>query len=236
MYKLLLLLFVAYPQISGAQSTLYYKLVKVAVDEKVSTDVSGGQFITFAAGKCYESDKEGYSVENGSAEFKSEKNGVKTYVGDCYYGKGFLRFNTDYSKLNIVVDNAVYVYARSNAPAGTTTCSLIKSKPKKSQSISGPFIVPMANPQMTITTNNEQHQSGNSKQAQGGYKPTLNRYRCHHCGGKGERIQHEYVPTFGLDGPSKYCDKCRESWNHGTLHVHHTCVHCNGKGYIEKYE
>ena len=107
---LFLLLFVGYPQISDAQSTLYYKLVKVAVDEKVSTDVSGGQFITFAAGKCYESDKEGYSVENGSAEFKSEKNGIKTYVGDCYYGKGLLRFNSDYSKLNIVVDNAVYVY------------------------------------------------------------------------------------------------------------------------------
>lgn len=55
---------------------------------------------------------------------------------------------------------------------------------------------------------------------------------CPYCSGKGETIQHEYVATFGLDGPSTYCAKCGQSWSHGTVHAHHTCNHCNGTGYI----
>lgn len=61
------------------------------------------------------------------------------------------------------------------------------------------------------------------------------RNKCHYCNGTGERIQHEScrVPTFGLDGPRVYCSKCNQSWNPGTVHAHHYCNYCNGRGYTE---
>ncbi len=53
---------------------------------------------------------------------------------------------------------------------------------------------------------------------------------CPYCNGKGETIQHEYVSTFGLDGPRVHCNICNQSWSHGTVHAHHRCNHCNGTG------
>lgn len=59
------------------------------------------------------------------------------------------------------------------------------------------------------------------------------RKKCAYCSGKGERIQHEYVSKFGLDGPRVYCNICKQSWSYGTVHAHHKCNHCNGTGYYE---
>lgn len=57
---------------------------------------------------------------------------------------------------------------------------------------------------------------------------------CSYCSGKGETIQHESVATFGLSGPKVQCSKCNKSWSYGTVHAHHTCNHCHGKGYVDK--
>ena len=46
-----------------AQTTSYYKLTRQIVDGQSSTNVSGGQFITFNKDKCYESDKDGFTVD-----------------------------------------------------------------------------------------------------------------------------------------------------------------------------
>lgn len=55
---------------------------------------------------------------------------------------------------------------------------------------------------------------------------------CRYCE-DGEIIQHDYVPTFGVDGPRVYCSKCNQSWSPGTVHAHHQCNYCNGRGYTE---
>lgn len=61
---------------------------------------------------------------------------------------------------------------------------------------------------------------------------TTVRNKCPYCT-NGYKIQHESVATYGLDGPSTYCNICNKSWSYGTVHAHHQCNHCKGKGYTE---
>ena len=75
------------------------------------------------------------------------------------------------------------------------------------------------------SSNNSTQYSSSSKQG------TTTRHKCHYCDG-GERIQHEYVSTFGVNGPPVYCSICNRSWSYGTVHVHHKCKYCDGSGYI----
>ena len=80
----------------------------------------------------------------------------------------------------------------------------------------------------TISGNNNISTSGSTST-----QKTKIRKNCAYCGGKGETIQHESVATFGLSGSRVYCNKCNQSWSHGTVHAHHFCNHCNGTGYKE---
>ena len=102
---------------------------------KTSTAVSGGQFITFDGKRCYESDKYGNNVGNGILSYEKDKsnNSISYYWGNCYHGIGaFMSFNADKSLMNIeTAKNHIYVYKRATAPAGITTCSLIR-KPRPS--------------------------------------------------------------------------------------------------------
>lgn len=141
-FKALLLLF-TFLMISltaSAQTTYYYKLTKKKVNGEVSENVSGGQFITLVKNGdvCYESDKEGFSVNHGRMEYKStDENGIRLYVGDNYYGSNsILLFKSDYSSFNIKVGNDVYVYKRATPPSGVTTCSLIRKPVENNSSAS----------------------------------------------------------------------------------------------------
>lgn len=61
---------------------------------------------------------------------------------------------------------------------------------------------------------------------------TVVQNKCPYCK-NGEIIQHEFASTLGVDGPRVYCNKCNQSWNYGTIHTHHQCQHCGGRGYTE---
>ncbi len=50
---------------SSSQTTYYYKMVRKIENGKNSTEVKGGQFITFTNSLCYESDSKGKSVGHG---------------------------------------------------------------------------------------------------------------------------------------------------------------------------
>lgn len=76
----------------------------------------------------------------------------------------------------------------------------------------------------------KQEGSGNTTTTQ---TRTTTTKKCAYCSGNGETIQHESVATFGLDGPSKYCDICKKSYSYGTVHAHHKCSHCGGSGVRE---
>lgn len=221
-----------YPVIAMGQTTIYYKFTKKIQNGIEYTNTAGGQFISFLNGTCYDSDKWGISVGNGHLVFEEQySNSSKTYIGNSYFGKVVYRFKNDLSLLNIIVsENLVYVYKRTTAPSNQTTCSLIrkKNRSKTSADQSSQRSVNIDTyDNLGVNLNALDNNTNTSRQK------TKVRKQCAYCSGKGERIQHEYVSTFGLDGPRVYCRICNQSWSYGTVHVHHKCNHCNGSGYYE---
>lgn len=220
---------------ASAQATYYYKLTKKVVNGKTSENVSGGQFITITnnGSTCYESNKEGFSVNHGRLDYKStEENGIRLYTGASYYGDNtILLFKSDYSSFNIKTMNGdVYVYKRTTPPAGVTTCSLIRKPTPSGGSNSGSGYVPPAYPQTTYspTTYPTTTSSSTSSSASSSSQPSSTapaKRECIRCHGTG-RQEYEGV-TFGVD--TKYCSECRRTVSSG--HYHSTCQLCNGKGY-----
>ena len=52
----------------SAQDVRYYKLTKKKENGTISTNVLGGQFITFRGDVCYESNKNGVGVDHGTMQ------------------------------------------------------------------------------------------------------------------------------------------------------------------------
>lgn len=125
-----------------AQDVHYYKFTKQVVNGVQSTNVSGGQFITFISDKCYESNNKGVGVDNGLLTKNNNYSNSQftIYQGSCFYGSNAeFKFNADKSILNIITEKGdIYVYKRSTPPQGVTTCSLIKKEQKKSSGPSTP--------------------------------------------------------------------------------------------------
>lgn len=185
-------------------------LSKKVFDGVSSTTVSGGQFITFTDNACYESDKDGYSVGNGSLKYKSMRDGITTYAGTSYWGSSMFKFNSDRSMLNVIADGNVYVYRRTAAPSGVTTCSLIR-KSQSSSSTFTPMEVPNVTPSITseepVNTPNKGHYETKTEQCvecmgrgynmkylyHGGDKSSSIQQRCIFCHGKGTITKREYV-------------------------------------------
>lgn len=132
----------------------------------------------------------------------------------------------NFSSLNIITPKGdIYAYKKVAPPSNIETCSLIKNQKNSSSSFIGATISYESAP---INNNTNYTNNVNSS-----VKKTKVRKKCAYCSGKGEHIQHEYVSTFGLNGPRVYCNICNKSWSYGTVHVHHRCNHCNGTGYYE---
>lgn len=218
---------------SMAQTTYYYKLTKKKVNGVISEKVSGGQFITIAKKGyvCYESDKDGFSVNHGRMDYKTTENGIQVYEGASYYGDHtILLFKSDYSSFNIKTMNGdVYVYKRATPPAGVTTCSLIRKPTPSGSSDSGSGYVPPVYPQTTYTpTTSSTTTTSSSSSSSSSSQPattTPAKRECIRCHGTG-RQEYEGV-TYGLD--TKYCSECRRAVPSG--HYHGPCQLCNGKGY-----
>jgi hypothetical protein len=207
----------------SAQNVRYYKLTRKVEDGKSSTNVSGGQFITFVSDMCFESNKNGVGVGHGTMTRNKAYSDAEysTYQGNSYWGKkADFKFNADKSILNVVLENGdVYVYKYATAPTGQETCSLIR----KSGGGGGggvvvtpmPIIVnpntPTPTPTPTPTT------------------PTPQKtHKCGLCGGSGEWAHDdESIPDFGTG--NKYCSKCGKTV--GPKHVHTQCPSCKGKGW-----
>ena len=235
--KTLLLLFtvLVFSLTASAQTTYYYKLTKKKVNGVVSENVSGGQFITLVknGAVCYESDKEGFSVNHGRLDYKSsDENGIKLYVGGSYYGSNsILLFKSDYSSFNIKVGNDVYVYKRATPPAGAMTCSLIRKPESSSSSSSGGYVPPASAyqpvilPSTTYPSSSSSSSTSTSSSSSRTTTTTPAKRECIRCHGTG-RQEYEGV-TFGVD--TKYCNECHRTVSSG--HYHSTCQLCHGKGY-----
>lgn len=213
--------------VSYAQTVCYYQLTKTKINGIVSDQNNGGQFICIYDGFCYDCDINGNGVGNGQLHLKSRGEYI-VYFGESFFGKStYYKFDNSFSRLNVITpEGDIYAYKRGTPLADVRTCSLIKKQSGVPPSgIVGcpPF--------------SEYGLSGNSESSQCdiGVSEHKNKVRkkCAYCSGRGEMIQHEYVTTFGLDGPRVYCRICNKSWNYGTVHAHHMCTHCKGTGYYE---
>lgn len=222
----------------SAQETYYYQLIKKVHSNVVSTDVSGGQFITFINDLCFDSNKNGYSVGNGTLKLNPQAIGsYKTYEGKSYWGEdASFRFKFDLSILNVVLDNGdVYVYKRTTPPTGVTTCSLIR----KPETRGGEYKAPVNPVQPTYpqggysgggTNNGSNTGSTNNNRRTETETPVRQPQRkwCRNCGGSGKcRICNGtgWVHRIGI-GHDSYCSSCP---NHSGR-----CSSCNGRG--EWYE
>lgn len=165
----------------GFSQTMYYKLIRKVVNGVSLNEVSGGQFITFVKNKCYESDKWGYSVNNGVLVFHRLENGISKYIGDSYWGYSVFKFNLDKMFLNVETsDGNIYVYKHSAVPSDVTTSSLIKT----SESINTNMEL-----EATIERNIEVYDNyvTNSVTTNSSKVETHNSHEelCYNCGGKG---------------------------------------------------
>ena len=109
--------------------TRYYKQIKVVTkDHKEQAGNSSGQFITFNDKGCYDSDKSGYTVNNGFLKFGKSTADRVYYSGYSYWGEAMYIFTENYGRLNIVVEESdiTYVYVLATPPANVYTCALIK--------------------------------------------------------------------------------------------------------------
>lgn len=132
------------------QNVNYFELQKFIVNGKLSTNVSGGQFIVFAGKTCFESDVYGAPVGHGSLRYNKahSDNSKSIYEGSSYWGDNTeFVFNADKSKM-VVVDKQgnKYVYRRSTPPAGVTTCSLIRKVERNPNNDFNPTPAPTPTP------------------------------------------------------------------------------------------
>lgn len=208
-----------------AQTVHYYQLTKTKINGIVSTQNNGGQFICIYDDFCYDCDKNGKGVGNGQLHLKNSGEYI-TYMGESYFGKGsYYKFNLSFTNLNIITPKGdIYAYKKVIAPSNVNTCSLIKCQRNLPSSI---IETPSLSESTQININTNSINDVNISR-----EKTKVRKRCAHCN-KGERIQHESVSTFGLDGPRVHCNICNQSWSYGTVHAHHRCNHCKGTGYYE---
>lgn len=147
--KLLLLgLWIVWGMVSVNAQTHYYKLNSYGKNGTENTNVSGGQFITFQAAICMETDWTGVSIGTG---YLTRKNNVpNTYVGSANWGSGTkFVFSSDKSTLTVYAPNGnIFRYTRATAPSNAKTCSLLKgSSPAPVISSGGTGGTPVRKPQ-----------------------------------------------------------------------------------------
>lgn len=235
-------LFILISMCVSAQKTYYYKLTKRVKDGVSHSSVSGGQFITFIDKACYESDKNGFSVEHGRLDYKYSENGIDIYIGGSYWGRhAVFLFKDDLSALNVKTeDGEVYVYKRVVAPSNVTTCSLIK---KKSSGGGGNFS--SANTYSSYSqggyagggTYNSGNSGSSSHSSSNSYrqdKPQKTRHTCPGCNGSGKIVRNDgSISSYGAKGYMKKCPTCGYEYWSTTFHRHENCGICHGRGYKE---
>lgn len=247
-FVITLLLLIAFGQSTDAQ-TYYYKYTKSIIKGKHDTNVSGGQFITLDGNKCFESDKYGNNVGNGTMVYDAENSKqLKTYWGSCYWSKNaYMKFNADKSVMNIETNaGKIYVYKRATAPAGVTTCSLIrKSDPSSGGSSEGGSYTPSYPVQPnypqgghtgggTYNIGNSGVSSHNNSNSYHQDKPQKTRHTCPGCNGAGSIVRNDgSVSSYGGSGYKKRCPTCGYEYWSTTFHRHETCRICHGRGYQE---
>ena len=207
----------------SAQKTYYYKMVKKCEKGVESTDVSGGQFVTFYPNMCFESTRDGYGIGHGTLKLVSKTNEAIVYRGMSYWDNTtvFKFLNNNSKMLVITASGDQYGYVYTTAPNTATTCSLIrKNKPVQSSGIDVP--VPINN---DFVNENVKPQNNRNTTVQKKVRP------CRACNGVGSiKKSIGTVAGYGLDNSKWYCAECGTSFSR--RHTHQRCTNCNGTGQV----
>lgn len=219
------------------QEVLYYALTKKMHNGTTSTNVSGGQFITFIDNICYESNKKGIGVGHGTLKLnKSYSNyNYKFYMGSSYWGDAAtFKFKSDLSVLNVVLENGdVYVYKRQTAPSSVTACSLIRKRGGSSGS-SGTYSPSYPNNGYggSYIPNNGSSSSSSRRQNTTPSRNQPTKHTCSLCNGQRRIVKDTYPSLYGQSDYQIKCNECGGYFMRSTGHTHITCPQCHGKGYF----
>lgn len=189
---------------SISQTTKYYKFIKRVENNIPTTNVEGGQYVTFLGDICYESNNKGIGVGHGTL-IKSQNHSASeflVYIGSSYWGTSTtFKFNSDKSILNVVLDNGdIYVYKQNNPPLNVTTCSLIRPK----SSNHNPEHTPIMTDDVPIQENNESQST-----TSGHYEEYFE--KCIECNGQGFILKKTYMGGGDISDVKRRCAFC-----HGT--------------------
>lgn len=238
---LFLLVSIICPMVIAAEIN-FYKLI--SVEGTNSVKINGGQFITFVADRCFDSNKDGVSVKNGNLDINPYQSTASklVYSGVSYWGKCKYVFTNSKNNLKVITSNgSVYLYAKSMPPSGKQTCSLIKSQSDKYDRGSGDAGFACDNGggynNGQYNQHNSGYSSGNSNSHESGNQPRSNnasskqRHTCPRCNGNRRIVYEANSPSFGNDY-KKRCSECGGIFWASTGHTHITCPQCHGKGYF----
>lgn len=206
--------------LSSLAQTYYYKQTKVVIDDQPHPGDNTGQFITFNEKGCYDSDNEGYTVDNGFLKYIKTKNHIRVYWGDSYWGKAYYHVSENLDRINVklVGENKIYVYSRS-APTNAKTSYYAKNSAEDKNHFI--LVSPV--------------QSGESSPVRPGQTKRLIRKTCTFCKGTGKNPLKSFGPDYtgGQVITIEYCPICGKSEK---KHYHEACPSCQGLGYTEAYE
>lgn len=239
MNRLIVTLLIAFASLNIVTGqTYYYKLAKKVHNGIAITNVSGGQFITFMADICYESNKKGIGVGHGTLTRNSNfsNSQFKVYMGKSYWGSdAAFKFTSDLATLNVVTESGdVYLYKRATPPANVTTCSLIResSSGGGGGSVGGYYPVQPNYPSGSGYSPLGATVTGNSSSNNGQSRRERKWRNCSLCHGKGTIVRDSHVSTYGMTDRQVYCSQCGRSYYSSTGHSHVTCPTCHGnKGF-----
>jgi len=123
-----------------AQKTYLYKRVMIVKNGAKTNKNDDAHYITFTDKGCYESDKDGFTTNNGFVKFTKNENNLHCYYGSCYFGTAHYYFSNDYSRLNVRLDDAItYVYQREITGKTTASRRAVRSN---SSSSGGVYFAP----------------------------------------------------------------------------------------------
>ncbi len=206
----------------------YYRWTKTYHKNGNVENISGnkGQFVARNAKVCYDCDKEGCTVYNGTLTLVNREGSNSKYEGESYFGKVCTyTFYDAKGVLNIKdMQGNVHVFRCESAPAGKSTCSLIKKRESSGSTYTGGTTV-IYSGGSTSSGSSSYKSSGTTTQPA---KRETPKQKCRLC--KGSGVCHEChgmgKQSYSISAPTAYstCKSC---------HGNRRCRSCNGSGHYD---